>query len=102
MTPHEALRSATLSGAEYLGMDGDIGSIEAGKLADIAIIRGDVLTDLRKTKDVHWTVINGRVFDADTMNQVFPTAMQREPLYFEADGVDGTGLGGDTLGAHDD
>ncbi|NND70645.1 MAG: amidohydrolase family protein, partial [Rhodothermales bacterium] len=37
MTNHEALRSATLSGAEYLGLDGDIGSIAEGKLADILV-----------------------------------------------------------------
>jgi imidazolonepropionase-like amidohydrolase/Tol biopolymer transport system component len=70
MTPHEALRAGTLNGARYVGLDRDIGSLEVGKLADIAIIVGDPLSDIRVSENVAYTVINGRIFDAATMAQV--------------------------------
>jgi hypothetical protein len=70
MTPHEALRAGTLNGARYVGLDRDIGSLEIGKLADIAIILGDPLTDIRVSETVAYTVINGRIFDAATMAEL--------------------------------
>jgi imidazolonepropionase-like amidohydrolase/Tol biopolymer transport system component len=70
MTPHEALRAGTLNGARYIGLDKDIGSLEVGKLADLAIIAGDPLADIRLSEHVTYTVINGRIFDAATMAEV--------------------------------
>ncbi|MFT5048917.1 MAG: Tol biopolymer transport system component/imidazolonepropionase-like amidohydrolase [Chlamydiales bacterium] len=67
MTPMEALRSATLSGAYYLGLDGDIGSLEVGKLADLVVIDGNPLEDLRSSERVRYTMLNGVLFDAATM-----------------------------------
>lgn len=67
MTPLEALRSATLSGAIYLGLDGDIGSIAPGKLADLVVIDGNPLEDLRCTDKVRHTLLNGVLFDAASM-----------------------------------
>jgi adenine deaminase len=69
MTPLEALRSGTLHGAKYLGLDGDLGSIEAGKLADLVVIEpgADPTQDIRDSERVQLTVANGRVFHADTM-----------------------------------
>lgn len=69
-TPWEALRAGTIDGARYLGMDGDIGSIEAGKLADLIVIDGNPLEDLRRSEHIDYTVINGRVFEAETMNEL--------------------------------
>lgn len=67
MTPHEALRSGTLHGAQYVGLDGDLGSIEVGKLADLIVCEGDALEDVARTRDLRYTVLNGRVYDAGTL-----------------------------------
>src|SRR5262249_11320288 len=63
LSPLEALRCATLNGAKSLGMDRDIGSLEPGKLADVVVIDGDVLKDIRKSENVAWTMVNGRLYD---------------------------------------
>jgi len=82
MTPLQALRSATLSGAEYLGMDADLGSIEVGKLADLVVLDGNPLENLRATESTRMVMINGRLYDAVTMNEVGNHAREREPLFF--------------------
>jgi Tol biopolymer transport system component/imidazolonepropionase-like amidohydrolase len=69
MTPHQALRSATLRGAEYLGLDQDIGSLAAGKLADLQVLDRNPLENLRNSTSVRYVVINGRLYDAETMAQ---------------------------------
>ncbi len=82
-TPHEALKIATINGAKYLGMDKDIGSLEVGKLADLVVIDGDVLSDIRVSDRVTQVMINGRVYDANTMNEIGATPKSRQPLFFE-------------------
>ena len=63
-SPWEALRGATSDAAKHLGMDKDLGSIEAGKLADLVIIEGDVLTDIRQSEYISHTMLNGRLYEA--------------------------------------
>jgi imidazolonepropionase-like amidohydrolase len=70
MTPLQAIRAATLHGAQYLGLDKDLGSIEPGKLADIAVLDRNPLANIRDSEYVRYVVINGRIFETDTMNQV--------------------------------
>ena len=86
--PFEALRGATIDGARYFGMADDIGSIEPGKLADLAVIDGDLLSDIRVSEKVAYTMLNGRLFDAANMNQLAPEAVERAPLFFERTGGD--------------
>lgn len=62
MTPHEVLRAATLSGATYLGMQDQIGSIEPGKFADFVVLDADPLQDLSHTDDIAFTVKNGEIW----------------------------------------
>jgi imidazolonepropionase-like amidohydrolase/Tol biopolymer transport system component len=88
MTPHEALRAATKDGAHYLGLDGDLGSLEPGKLADILILDKDPLADIRNSEAVETVILNGRVYDAARLDQVYPEVEPREPLWFER-GADG-------------
>ncbi len=78
----EALRAGTIDGARHLGMDQHIGSIEVGKLADLVLIDGDVLSDLRLSEYVSHTIINGRVYEASSMNEV-SGKRPRQRFFFE-------------------
>ncbi|MCC9135502.1 amidohydrolase family protein [Pontibacter silvestris] len=67
MTNLEALRAATLNGAEYLGMSKDIGSLETGKLADLIVLDKNPLDNIQNSEHVKYTMVNGRLYDAATM-----------------------------------
>jgi imidazolonepropionase-like amidohydrolase len=82
MTPLEALRAATLEGARYLGLDQELGSIEVGKLADLVVLNGNPLEDIRKTEGVSQVMMNGRLFDAATMTEV-GSSKPRRAFYFQ-------------------
>ncbi|HVR43834.1 MAG TPA: amidohydrolase family protein [Thermoanaerobaculia bacterium] len=86
MTPHEALRAATLWGAEYFGMERDLGSIEPGKLADLVVLDADPLEDIRNSESIRWVMVNGRLFDSMTMNEIGNHPRTRRPLFFEREG----------------
>ena len=62
MTPIEAVRSATLSAAELIGWEDRVGSIAAGKLADIVAVPGDALADLRSVENVVFVMKGGTVY----------------------------------------
>ncbi len=82
MTPLEALRAATLDGARYLGLDAELGSIEAGKLADLVVLNGNPLEDIRETESISQVMVNGRLYEAATMNEVGGTR-KRAPFYWQ-------------------
>ena len=73
LTPHETLKVVTIFGAEALGMQQDVGSIEPGKFADLAILDANPLVNLRNTNTVRYVMKNGELYDADTLNTIWPT-----------------------------
>jgi|CXWL01.1.fsa_nt_gi imidazolonepropionase-like amidohydrolase/Tol biopolymer transport system component len=83
MTPQEALRAGTLAGAQYLGLDRDLGSLEPGKLADLIVLDGDPLADIRNSESVHYVMVNGRLYDAATMDEVGNRPQPRGKFWWE-------------------
>ncbi len=83
MDEMRALRAATLNGAKYLGMDGEIGSLEVGKLADLVVLDANPLDNIRNSEHVRYVMVNGRIFDAWSMNEIGNYPRQREPFYWE-------------------
>jgi len=95
MTPLQAIRAATISGARYLGLDKDIGSLEPGKLADLIVLDANPLENIRNSESVRYTMVNGRLFDSATMNEIGNHPRQRAPLYFDLPGNDAWGRASD-------
>ena len=72
MDEHDALRMATRHSAEAIGLGGDIGSLEVGKLADLQVLDSNPLVDLRNTTDLRYVMKNGRLYEARTLTEVWP------------------------------
>ncbi|OHE79415.1 MAG: amidohydrolase [Lysobacterales bacterium GWF1_69_6] len=69
-TPFEALRAATIDGADYLGLSKELGSIEVGKRADLVVVDGNPLADIRTSDDTTHVMVNGRLFNAADMSEI--------------------------------
>ncbi len=85
MTEHEALAIATRIGAEALGLDLDLGSVEPGKLADLVILDGNPLQDLRNTNTVDQVMKDGRLYDGDSLDEIWPRQREAGPFYWQSD-----------------
>ena len=83
MTPVEALRAGTIVPARSLGMDRDIGSLEAGKLADLIVLDADPSQDIRNSNRISRVMLGGRLYDARTMNEVETGTRRRMRYYWE-------------------
>jgi Tol biopolymer transport system component len=79
--PAEVLGFATIQSAKYLGLDQQLGSIEAGKLADLVIFGADPLADIRNTRSVELVVQNGVVYSGSDASRVWPNPAPAPRLY---------------------
>ena len=83
LTPLQAIRCATQNGADYIGMGDQIGSLEKGKLADLIVMDKNPLENIRNTESIKYVMVNGRLFDAETMNQIGNYDVKRGKFYWE-------------------
>lgn len=76
------LKAATIDAARTLGLDSSIGSLKSGKLADLLVYRpgADVMHDLKSSLDIQYVIRGGRIWEADTMNQVWPVEKPRQEM----------------------
>ena len=82
MSTMDTLRVATIFGAEAIGLDKDLGSIETGKLADLVIMDRNPLTDIRNTDSISHVMKNGELYEAETLNQIWPAQKPLAPQYW--------------------
>jgi Tol biopolymer transport system component len=72
MSNHDALRAATLHSADAIGLAGDIGSLDVGKLADLQVLDANPLDDLKHTTSIRYVMKNGRLYEAATLSETWP------------------------------
>ena len=107
MTNQQALQAATINSAVSLGLDQSIGSLEVGKLADLLVMDKDPLADIRNTESIRYTMVNGHLYDAETMNELGNVNKTRTRFYWETNKTamsfpwhDATEQGSCTCGKH--
>ncbi len=71
-TPHEVLQVATRSSAAVIGRSPEVGTLEAGKYADLNIFDENPLADIRNSTKLQYVIKNGRLYEANTLNEVWP------------------------------
>ncbi|WP_271424657.1 amidohydrolase family protein [Aequorivita sinensis] len=82
----ETLKAATINSAEYIGAGEDIGSLKVGKLADLIVMDKNPLEDIENTLSINMVMVNGRLYDTETMNEIGNNPKERLPFFWELDG----------------
>jgi hypothetical protein len=81
-TPAEILGFATIQSATYLNLDSQLGSIEAGKFADLVILGANPLDDIRNTRSIELVMQNGVLYSGNDASRVWPNPAPAPRLYF--------------------
>ncbi len=89
MSNLHVLRAGTLNGAKTIGLDKQIGTLEAGKLADLLVLDANPLDNIRNTNTVRYTMVNGRLYDALTMNEIGNYDRPRTKFFWELENYNG-------------
>ncbi len=93
MSNWEALRAATIDGADLLGLSKQLGSIEAGKRADLVVLNSNPLDNIRSTIDTRYVMVNGRLFDVDADMAEIGNQSAKAPEFYWQRHRDGRSFG---------
>ena len=85
-TPLQALEAATINPARTLGLSKDLGSLEAGKLADLVVMDANPFDNIRNTEKVSKVMLGGRLYDATTLNEETTGSRKRQAYWWEGNG----------------
>jgi Tol biopolymer transport system component len=85
MKPMAVLHAATAGAAETIGRLGDMGTLEVGKYADLLVFDADPLADIRHTRSLSLVMRGGRLFDASTLDELWPERRSLPPPWFAND-----------------
>ncbi len=93
MSNLQALKCATINGAKYLGMDKEIGSLAPGKLADLIVLDKNPLDDIHNSESIRYVMVNGRLYESETLNEIGNYDRKRSKFWFEQPGSQTSGAG---------
>lgn len=82
-TPREVLHAATAASSEIIGRAKEVGTLEAGKFADLQILEKNPLEEIRNTLSIREVMKNGRLYEADSLDEVWPRRRPLERLWFQ-------------------
>jgi imidazolonepropionase-like amidohydrolase len=74
LTNMEALQAATIMGAEALGVQKDLGSLEVGKIADLIVLNKNPLEDIHNSREIRYVMKDGILYDGNTLDEIWPVA----------------------------
>ena len=86
MSNFNALRAATIDGADYIGLSSQIGSLEAGKRADLVVLNSNPLDDIKHSTDVSMVMVNGRLFNGEDMAEIGGKERAAPTFYWQQHG----------------
>jgi len=92
--PRMALRMATQMGADAIGRGKDVGSIEVGKMADLVVLDQNPLEDIRNTNTIRYVMKNGRMYDGNTLDEIYPRKRSAKFYWQQGDPAVVEGMGG--------
>jgi Tol biopolymer transport system component len=72
LTNMEALQAATIIGAEAIGIQKDVGSLEVGKIADLIVLNKNPLDDIHNSREIKYVMKDGILYDGDTLDELWP------------------------------